>query len=190
MWVIVGLGNPGRKYAKTRHNAGFMVVDEISTRYDIELRERDLHMTGKGSMEGEDVLLVEPLTFMNRSGIAVRDAMKRINAGPENLIVIQDDIDMETGILKIRKKGSSGGHKGVESVIREIGTKEFVRVKIGIGRSEGVPVEEYVLGKFGKDEGAVMKSAIVEAADAVETIIESGIDRAMNTFNERRHPGG
>ncbi len=183
MWVVVGLGNPGRKYAKTRHNLGFMVVDVIAERHGIDLTERDQYLIGKGSIEDVNVVLVEPLTFMNRSGLAVRDVMKRHNAAPESLIIIHDDIDMETGKLKIREKGSSGGHRGIESVIDCIGTKEFIRIKIGVGREEGVAAEDYVLGKFRKDEIALIREAIVMAADAVGVILRDGIGRAMNKFN-------
>lgn len=180
---MVGLGNPGRRYAKTRHNIGFMVADSLAKRYGIELREREVYSSGKGSIEGRSVILVEPLTFMNRSGLAVRNVMKRLNVEAEDLIVIHDDIDMETGKLKIRGKGSSGGHKGVESIIREIGTGEFIRVKVGIGRDEDLPVEDYVLGKFTKEQSSLVKDAVAGAADAVVMIITEGINKAMNEFN-------
>lgn len=183
MWLIVGLGNPGRRYAKTRHNAGCMAADEIACRYGLEFRDREAFSIAKGSLEGNAVILLEPLTFMNRSGLAVRDAMKRYAIPPEKLIVIQDDIDMETGKLKIRKRGSSGGHKGLQSIIENIGTTEFLRVKIGVGREEGVPVEEYVLGKFRKDEAPLIKDALSKTADAVEAIIKDGVEKAMNRFN-------
>ncbi len=183
MWVIVGLGNPGRRYAKTRHNIGFVVADNLAERYGIELRTKELYAAGKGSMEGNKIVLVEPLTFMNRSGLAVRDVMKRHGVEAGNLIVIHDDIDTETGKLKIRKKGSSGGHKGIESIIQETGTSEFIRVKIGIDREEGVLVEDYVLGKFRKEEIPLIKDAIAGAADAVDMILRDGVDKAMNTFN-------
>lgn len=183
MWVIVGLGNPGRRYTKTRHNIGFMVADNLAERYGIELRTKELHMSGKGSMEGNNVVLVEPLTFMNRSGLAVKDVMQRHGVEAGNLIVIHDDIDMETGKLKIRKRGSSGGHKGIASIIERIGTKEFIRVKIGIGREEEVPAEDYVLGKFRRDEIPSIKDAVIRASDAVAMIIRDGVDKAMNKFN-------
>ncbi len=160
-----------------------MVVDLIAGRHDIELKERHLYMSGKGSVGDVDILLVEPLTFMNRSGLAVRDVVKRFNVGSKNLVIVHDDIDMETGKLKIRKKSSSGGHKGVESVIHEIGTKEFIRVKMGVGREEGMPVEEYVLRKFRRDEAAVIKDTTGRAADAIEAIITDGVDKAMSKFN-------
>ncbi len=183
MWIVAGLGNPGRRYAKTRHNLGFMVVDEIAERHGIELREKNLYLTGKGSIEDKDVVLVEPLTFMNRSGLAVKDAMRRNNAEPGTLVIIHDDIDMETGRLKIRKRGSSGGHRGIGSVIESIGTTEFIRVKIGVGREEGVAAEDYVLGKFRKDEVPLIKDAVGRAADAVAVIIKDGAGKAMNRFN-------
>ena len=183
MWVIVGLGNPGRRYSKTRHNIGFVVADEISDRYAIDLKEKALYLMGKGSIEGNDIILVEPLTFMNLSGAAVRDVMKRHNVRSENLVIVQDDIDMETGRLKIRDKGSSGGHKGIESVIENLGTREFIRVKIGVGRDEGVATEDYVLSKFRKDEVSLIREAVVRAADAVAVILKDGVYKAMNRFN-------
>jgi PTH1 family peptidyl-tRNA hydrolase len=160
-----------------------MVADDLAERYGIELREKESYMAGKGSMEGDDVILLEPLTFMNRSGLAVRDVMRRYGVLPENLVVVHDDIDMGTGKLKIRKRGSSGGHKGVESIIQSIGTREFVRVKVGIGREGGVAVEDYVLGKFGKEERPLIKDAIRGASDAVIAILKDGVDKAMNKFN-------
>ena len=183
MWLIVCLGNPGRRYTRTRHNVGFMAADDIAGRYGIELKTKESYIIGKGSIEDNEVILMEPLTFMNRSGLAVKEVMKKYPLGPENLIVVHDDLDMETGKLKIRKKGSSGGHKGIESIIGKLGTREFIRVKIGIGREEGVPAEEYVLRKFGKDAIPLIKDAIVRASDAIAMIVRDGVDKAMNEFN-------
>lgn len=183
MWAIVGLGNYDSKYAKTRHNLGFMVLDTIADFLDIDLKEKRDYLIGKGSMEGDGVFLIEPLTFMNNSGLAVRDVLKRHNILPENLIVIHDDLDMETGKLKIRKDGSSGGHRGIESVIQNIGTKEFIRVKIGIGREIGMLAEDYVLKKFNRDELPLIKDAIKRAVDAVAVIVSEGVSKAMNRFN-------
>lgn len=183
MWLVVGLGNPGQAYSKTRHNIGFAVIDRIAEEYSFELKQKENYIIGKGSIEGNKVILLEPLTFMNRSGLAVRDMIKRNGIQPSELIVVHDDIDMETGKLKIRKDGSSGGHKGVESIIQEIGTREFIRLKIGIGRGEGVPVEDYVLGKFKKAELPMAKEAVSRAADAVASILKNGAEKAMNSFN-------
>ncbi|MEK6672530.1 MAG: aminoacyl-tRNA hydrolase [Nitrospirota bacterium] len=183
MWIVAGLGNPGPRYAKTRHNAGFMVVDALAGRYRAELRERQAYSIWKGSVEGTDVILLEPLTFMNRSGLVVWEAMKKYNTQPENLIVVHDDIDLETGKLKIRKKGSSGGHKGIESIIESIGTRDFIRVKVGVGREEDIPVEDYVLSRFRKEETLLIREAVGRASDAVCEILKNGVDRAMNKFN-------
>ncbi len=183
MWLIVGLGNPGRRYSKTRHNVGFMVADNVAGEYGIELKTRASYMIGKGSIEDNQVILVEPLTFMNRSGLAVKEVMKKYPLEPGNLIVVHDDLDMDTGKLKIREKGSSGGHRGIESIIGNLGTREFIRVKIGIGREEEVPAEDYVLRKFGRDQISLIKDAIVRASDAIAMIIRDGVDRTMNEFN-------
>lgn len=183
MWAIVGLGNHGSRYARSRHNLGFMVLDAIVESLEINLQERKDYLIGKGSMGGQDVLFIEPLTFMNNSGIAVRDVLKRFNILPENLIVIHDDIDMDTGKIRMRKNGSSGGHRGVESIIQSIGTREFMRVKIGIGREEGTPLEDYVLKKFKREELPLIKDAIKRAVDAVTIILFKGVERAMNKFN-------
>jgi PTH1 family peptidyl-tRNA hydrolase len=183
MWAIVGLGNPGRKYSRTRHNIGFMIIEEIAGRYDIDLKEKEKYRIGRGSINGHDILLIEPLLYMNRSGISVKDIMSRFNILPEKLVVIHDDIDMEIGKLRIRRKGSSGGHKGIESVIQSISSKDFVRLKIGIGRDKDVAPEDYVLSRFRRDEISLMKKAIEKASEAATLILAEGIEKAMNIFN-------
>jgi len=183
MWVIAGLGNPGRKYSRTRHNIGFMAVEEIAQRNGIEFTERKEYGIGRGSIEGHNVVLIEPLLYMNRSGPVVNAILKKFAVQSDNLIVIHDDLDMETGKLRIRKIGSSGGHKGVESIIQNIGAKDFIRVKIGIGRESGILVEDYVLSKFTRQEISAIKETIGKTADAVHAIIADGVDKAMNTFN-------
>ncbi len=180
---MAGLGNPGSKYSRTRHNIGFMVLEVIADRYPIDLKEKGEYIIGRGSIEGQEVVLVKPLTFMNRSGLAVGDVLRRFNVPVENMVVIHDDLDMETGKLKIRKSGSSGGHKGIESIIQNTGTREFIRVKIGIGREPEIPAEDYVLSKFKRDEIPLIKDAIKRASDAVVTILQEGVGRAMNRFN-------
>ncbi len=183
MWLIVGLGNPGRKYSRTRHNVGFMVVDEIAKRFKIDFRDKDEYRIGRGSIEGHAVLLLEPLLYMNRSGLAVRKVLKKSNVPVQNLIIIHDDLDMAKGKLRIRQTGSSGGHKGVESIMQNIDTQDFVRLKIGIGREEGMPAEEFVLRKFEREEKNIIKDTIQAAADAVRSVISEGVDKAMNKFN-------
>ena len=183
MWVIAGLGNPGRKYSRTRHNIGFMAVEEIAQRNGIEFTDRKEYRIGRGSIEGHNVILIEPLLYMNRSGPVVNAILKKFTVQFDNLIVIHDDLDMETGKLRIRKTGSSGGHKGVESIIQNIGAKDFIRVKIGIGREPGTLVEDYVLSKFTRQEISAIKETIEKTTDAVHAIIDEGVDKAMNTFN-------
>jgi PTH1 family peptidyl-tRNA hydrolase len=187
MWIIAGLGNPGIKYSRTRHNIGFMIVDRLSEEYRISLEEKDLYFIGKGAIEGVEVILLKPLTFMNRSGMAVKKALKKFNVVSEKLsdrfIVIHDDIDLEPGIIKIRRNGSSGGHKGIESIILETGTKDFIRIKIGIGRDKDIPAEEYVLSRFKSSEKKLIADATVNAAHAVVKITTDGVDKAMNMYN-------
>lgn len=175
----------GDRYARTRHNIGFMVVEEIAGSLGVQLKQGKLYTTARGSIEGSEAVLIEPLTFMNRSGLAVRDAMRRFGVAPGELIVIQDDIDMETGRLKLRKSGSSGGHKGIQSIIDAIGTGEFIRVKVGIGRDVDVPAEKYVLKKFRRAELPAVKEAIRTASEAVSSIIKDGISSAMNRYNRK-----
>ena len=184
VWLIAGLGNPGRRYSKTRHNIGFMVIEEIAGRHKIDLTEKkDGYRIGRGSIEGHKVSLAEPLLYMNMSGPVLKKILGKTNIRTENLIVIHDDLDMEEGKVRIRKTGSSGGHKGVESIIQSIGSRDFVRVKIGMGREEGTSAEDYVLEKFKKDERSLIQEAIQEALDAVHAIILEGVDKAMNRFN-------
>lgn len=184
MWLIAGLGNPGKRYERTRHNIGFLVVEEIAQRTGLEFKTEEDFRISKGSIRDRDFILIEPLTYMNLSGIAVKKAVRRFNLTPEDLIVIHDDLDMETGKLRIRKRGSSGGHKGVESIISSLGSREFIRVKIGIGRDRELPVEEYVLRKFKREEIPLIRDAISRAADAVLFIISEGVEKAMNKFNK------
>jgi PTH1 family peptidyl-tRNA hydrolase len=183
LWLIAGLGNPGSRYEKTRHNIGFLVLEEFLRRLHLEFREKEDYKIAEGSLGDERIIFLEPLTFMNRSGIAVRKIMQKSNVFPGTLIVVHDDLDLETGTLKIRKKGSSGGHKGIESIIQNIGTRDFIRDKIGIGRDPFVPAEKYVLSKFRKEELQVIKEAIGRAVESVQSIIIDGADRAMNRFN-------
>ena len=183
MWLIAGLGNPGSRYEKTRHNVGFLAVEACIRRQPLDCKEKEDYKICKGSLGDEKIIFLEPLTFMNRSGIAVRKIMQKSNISPQQLIVIHDDLDLETGSLKIRKKGSSGGHKGIESIIQHIGTQEFIRIKIGIGRDPFVPTEKYVLSKFRKEDIQAIREAIEKAVESVYAIINDGVERAMNRFN-------
>ncbi|MDA8169893.1 MAG: aminoacyl-tRNA hydrolase [Nitrospiraceae bacterium] len=185
IWVVAGLGNPGRKYSKTRHNAGFMAVDELAARHGGQMAEKAGYAIAEIAIGGSRAVLVKPLTYMNLSGQAVRAVLQKKGISPEHLIVIHDDMDLEAARLRVRKNGSSGGHRGVESVIRETGTINFIRVRIGIGRDPAVPAETYVLQKFSKEESVSMKEAVSSAALAVEIIISEGLEKAMNRFNPK-----
>lgn len=183
MWLVAGLGNPGEAYVKTRHNIGFMVVDALSDRFSIPVTRKKRNFEyGRGFIEEAEVLLIKPLTFMNRSGMAVREALKERDDAA-NLIVIHDDLDLESGIIRIKKGGSSGGHRGVESIIETLGTKDFLRLRIGIGRSQRVPSEVYVLKNFSKGEAKMVKESIDTAVNAVIAVISKGLSPAQNEFH-------
>lgn len=183
MWFLVGLGNPGSRYARTRHNVGFLVLEEFARGSGLEFKEKADYRICSGSMDDEKIVLIEPLTFMNRSGGVVRKIAEKFSIPPEKIIVVHDDLDLETGRLKIRKRGSSGGHKGVESVIQNIGANNFIRIKIGIGRDEFSPVEDYVLSKFRKDELPLVREAVSNAVHVIRSVVAEGVDKAMNKFN-------
>lgn len=189
MWLIAGLGNPGKRYAYTRHNTGFRVIDHISLKYSIVFCHYTGYDYGIGIIRLASVALLKPLTFMNRSGHAVRHALLRFGLSPERLIVVQDDIDLEAGSVKIRKNGSSGGHRGIQSLLDNLGTKVFLRVKVGIGRDREMPADEYVLGRFSPEEEELTGNAVLRAEDAICTIVNSGPEKAMNIFNRPYAPG-
>jgi PTH1 family peptidyl-tRNA hydrolase len=186
LWAIVGLGNFPRKYQGTRHNVGFEVVEELLSRHSLKFKDKELYRIAEGSVEGERVVLAEPLTYMNRSGNAAYQIIRKSGIVPENLIVVHDDIDMPTGRLRVRLGGSSGGHKGVDDIIQRIASKDFIRVKIGVDKDPEMLVEDYVLKKFSRDEKPVIKEAVSLAADAVECILRDGLYDAMNRFNPRK----
>lgn len=185
MWAVVGLGNPGRKYSRTRHNVGFMVIEGLAEKHGVELRQKPLYAIGRAVLGGDEALLLEPLTFMNRSGAAVGEVSRKFGIPPERLIIVHDDLDMEPGRVKVKAGGGSGGHNGVDSVIQGIGSREFIRVKLGIGRDESTAPEEYVLRKFNRSQLPAVRSALTAAREAVETIIAEGVEQAMNVFNKK-----
>lgn len=183
MKVIVGLGNPGRKYSDTRHNIGFRVLEEIARRYSIEKEESRFDaIIGHIRIGGEKVLLVKPLTYMNLSGKAVQPLMRWFKLNLGDLIVIYDDMDLPSGTLRLRPQGGSGGHKGMASIIDRLGSQEFARIRIGIGRPNDEAID-WVLGKFSPTEQKLMEEAISQAASAVECWVKQGIDQAMNEYN-------
>ncbi len=187
MYVIAGLGNPGRQYEKTRHNMGFLVADEFAAAHGIDVRRiKHKALVGEGRIAGEKVLIVKPQTYMNLSGESLREVVSYYDVPMENLIVIYDDMDLETGVLRIRKKGSSGSHNGMKSVIYQLQSDEFPRVRIGIGSPSADDWKDYVTGQVTEKEAKVLAETIKNAASALECIITDGIDIAMNRFNTGR----
>lgn len=186
MKIIVGLGNPGSEYSATRHNIGFMVIDELAHRWNVEnWRERLDASVAEYRAGAETVLLVKPRTYMNRSGTAVGALARWYKVSPEDIIVACDDLDLPVGRLRLRLKGGSGGHRGIESLLVHIGQEDFIRVRTGIGRPPaGREVVDHVLTRFSADEAPVVKKALGRAADAIECILREGADRAMNKFNK------
>lgn len=185
MFLIVGLGNPGSEYVATRHNLGFKVVDELAGRLGIKsFKNKCQAEIAESSLAGHKVILVRPQTFINNSGLSVRSLLEWYKINPAKLIVIYDDVDLEVGQLRLREKGNAGGHHGVESIISNIGTTEFARVRIGIGRENLTgDVADYVLAKIPSGQQEILAEAINKAAEAVEAIVTTGLPAAMNKFN-------
>ena len=188
MYVIAGLGNPGREYEGTRHNVGFMTLDALADKYNIDVREKAFKgLIGKGVIEGNKVILVKPQTYMNLSGECIRQVMDYYKVDPSEFIVIYDDISLVPGGIRIRKKGSAGGHNGIKNIIAHLGTQEFPRVRIGVGEKPArMDLADYVLGHFSAEEKKIMEQAVKEAADAVCEIVSEGIDKAMNDHNAKK----
>ncbi len=188
MWLIVGLGNPGRKYQFTRHNIGFRVIDRLSRDLSIPLNKKSLLTKwGKGTWRENELVLAKPQTFMNLSGEAVIRLVNFFKIKTKNLIVIYDDLDLGLGEIRIREKGGGGGHKGVESIIHNLKTSEFIRVRLGIGRPDKKGSEkDYVLETFDDGEKKIVNEQIAKGKEAVEIIIGEGTASAMNRFNRKK----
>ncbi|MDD3204664.1 MAG: aminoacyl-tRNA hydrolase [Lachnospiraceae bacterium] len=186
MYIIVGLGNPGKEYETTRHNTGFQIIDIIAEKYNIDIVERK-HKAwiGKGYIDGQKVVLVKPQTFMNLSGESVRAVIDYYKVDEKDeLIVIYDDISMEVGQIRIRKKGSAGGHNGIKNIIAHLGHDTFLRIKVGVGeKPKGYDLADYVLGHFKKEEREVIAESGHKAAEAVSFMITDRVDEAMNKYN-------
>jgi len=189
LWLVVGLGNPGDEYAAARHNAGFRLVRRVARSWEATLRGRAFQAKTAIVPRGEDrVMLALPQTFMNRSGLSVRAIMEGKGITADRLVVVYDDLDIPLGEIRVRKKGSPGTHKGMRSVVSETGTREFARIRIGIGPlPEGQDAAEYVLAPFARDEQAPLDRSLRDAAEALGMILDGGLDQAMMRFN-RRHP--
>jgi peptidyl-tRNA hydrolase, PTH1 family len=191
--LVVGLGNPGAEYQNTRHNVGFSVVDRLAAEHRIDARKTEKRsVVGYGRIRDVPVVLAKPLTFMNLSGESIRPLMRMLELRPEDIIVVTDDMDLPVGRLRVRAGGSAGGHNGLKSLIQHLGTQEFPRVRIGVGRpkGEGPGAIDHVLGKFGRDEIEPIQEAIRYAAEAVEVILSSGLEAAMSRYNQRQKDAG
>lgn len=187
MYVIAGLGNPGKKYENTRHNMGFITVDQLAEKHDIKVDKLKFKaLVGEGRIAGQKVLLVKPQTYMNLSGESIREVMHFYKLEPENLIVIYDDIDIELGALRIRKFGSAGTHNGMKSVVYQLQSDRFPRIRIGIGSQKKGDLVDFVIGGFSKEEVPVLEETVTKAVGAVECILESDVDIAMNRFNTKK----
>ncbi|MCR5808591.1 MAG: aminoacyl-tRNA hydrolase [Clostridiales bacterium] len=185
MFVIVGLGNPGREYADTRHNAGFMALDILADRFNIDIARHNFRSVyGEGRIGTEKVVLAKPLTFMNNSGWAVRDLVNWYKVSPDRLLVIYDDADIPTGTLRIRDKGSAGTHNGMKSIVYQLGFDDFPRVRVGIGSAEHGMVG-HVLGPFSEEEKPLVLASLKDAASAAELIVKGQIGEAQARFNHK-----
>lgn len=188
MFIIAGLGNPKKEYDNTRHNIGFAVIDALADKYNISVKSiRSRALTGRGMIAGQKVILVKPLTFMNASGESIAPLADYYKADAEKeLVVISDDISLPPGQIRIRKKGSAGGHNGLKSIIQHLGSENFQRIRVGVGEKPGgYDLADYVLGHFSKEERPLMEEGILKTVQAVEMILQKDTDRAMNEFNRK-----
>ena len=188
MYLIAGLGNPGKQYEATRHNMGFDTIDCLVEMHNVPQGGVKFNaMYGKGIIGGEKAILMKPLSYMNLSGGPVRDMVNYFKIDPETeLIVIYDDIDLDPGQLRIRKQGSAGGHNGIKDIIRQLGTEKFLRIKVGVGaKPKGWDLADYVLGRFSTEDRKIVDEAIAKAGKAVDIMISQGPDAAMNEFNKK-----
>ena len=185
MYLIIGLGNPEEEYARTRHNMVFDTINKISEKYNIKVNKSKFNaLYGTGKIEVEKVILLKPQTYMNLSGIAVKDFMNFYKLSPSNIIVIFDDLDIAPGIIKIRKKGGPGTHNGMKSVVNEIKSEDFCRIRIGIGNPEYKnDLLNYILTQIPDEEYKILEKSINNAAESVANIIKNGVDSAMNLYN-------
>lgn len=188
MYIIAGLGNPTKEYEKTRHNVGFDTIDILADKLGISLTEKKHRAyCGKGIIGGQRVLLLKPQTYMNNSGESLRDAADFYKVEPEQILIIYDDISLEPGQLRIRKKGSAGGHNGIKSIIAHLGSQDFPRIKIGVGaKPERMDLADYVLSRFSPAEREKMEEAFREGAEAVQMFLLEGADAAMNRYNRKK----
>ena len=182
MYLIVALGNPGKKYKYTRHNAGFMAADLLAKKLSASFKRREKYFWAKTDIHGNSAVIAKPRNFVNLSGEAVKKMKKDFEAENEKTVLVHDDADLPLGTLKVKKNGSSGGHNGVQSVIDSLGTQDFPRIRLGVGRDNG-GLKSYVLGEFSSSEKKIIEKTINRTVDAIFTLVEKGIDETMLEFN-------
>ncbi len=187
MWIVVGLGNPGREYAGTRHNAGFLFVKRLARRWDVEIKKKKYSArVAEVRRGGERLVLALPQTYMNQSGVAVRELLAGFQTPPESAVVVYDDLDIILGQIRVRMAGSPGSHKGLASIVAEAGTTAFPRIRVGIGPlADRADAVRFVLSPFSPDERAVLDGALARAEEALEMILDGRIEEAMGEFNRR-----
>ena len=189
MFVIVGLGNPEKKYEGTRHNIGFAVIDALADKYNISIKDKKHKaLCGTGVIEGVKVMLVKPLTYMNLSGDSVADVMNFYKLDPEeDMLVVYDDISLAPGNIRVRKKVSAGGHNGIKSIIARCGTQNFMRVRVGVGeKPEGWDLADHVLGHFSDEDSRLVREAVDDAIGAIVMMSQGDVDQAMNNYNAKK----
>jgi PTH1 family peptidyl-tRNA hydrolase len=188
MKLVVGLGNPGRTYQNTRHNVGFMTIDAVAEECQIPVEKEKFNAVyGKGSIESEEVILAKPLSFMNRSGESIAPMLHWFKIEPQDLVILCDDIHLPLGQIRIRERGSDGGHNGLTSVIESLGTPEFSRIRLGVNEPPpGFDQADYVLSRFPKQEKEQVEEMILNARDAVKLLVSKGVTTAMNRYNIRK----
>jgi len=191
-WLIVGLGNPGSEYAHNRHNVGYWAVNRLARLHGINLKAKTLAALGEGKIAGNDVVLLKPRTYVNKSGDAVAPAMRKWKIAPDHVLVIYDELDLPAGRIRIRAGGGDGGYKGLKSIIASLGTRDFPRIRVGIGRPHvaGEPswepevVGDYVLSDPGSEQAKTLQDAVKRASEAVEMTLRDGLEAAMNRYNK------
>ena len=186
MYLIAGLGNPGREYDMTRHNIGFEVIDYIADKYKIKLKKLKFKsLYQKAEIAGCEVVLMKPQTYMNLSGESIRDAAAFFKIPPEKIIIISDDVNLDEGRIRVRKGGSAGGHNGLKSIIYQLASDNFVRIRVGVGKkqNENEDLADYVLSRFSKEQMPVLERAIINAEGAIIEVMSNGVESAMNRYN-------
>lgn len=185
-WLLVGLGNPGEQYERTRHNVGFLVADELAERHNVPIQRLKFRaLTNTITVGGEKVLLMKPVTYMNLSGEAVHEAAAFYKVPPERILVISDEVALAPGKLRVRRSGSAGGHNGLKNIIAHLGSDQFPRIRLGVGSKPhpDYDMADWVLGRFQGEDKKAVEAAVKKAADAAECLIREGVDRAMNQYN-------